>query len=82
MIITRDGSVGVYPLWRYFWRLEAVSFYRCLCFYTLGLFSVMNHAITLHTSQPYGNLNIAYSSGSRAFTRMPAAVVSALVKLE
>lgn len=55
----RDGFVGVCSLAFYFWRLEAVSFYRCWCFYTLGLFSVISHTIIVHTFQPYGCLNIA-----------------------
>lgn len=45
-----------------FWRLEAVSFYCCWCFYTLGLFSVISHTILIHTFQPYGCLDIAYFS--------------------
>lgn len=79
--MTRDGFVDVCSLAFYFWRLEAVSFYRCWCFYTLGLFSLMSHTTLLHTFQLYGCLDIACFSGSRVFTRISAAVVAALVKL-
>lgn len=67
-----DGGrfCGCLTLAFYFWRPEAVSFYRCWCFYTLGLFSVIRHTIIVHTFQPYGCLDIACFSGSRAFTRL------------
>lgn len=81
--MTRDDFVGVCSLAFYFWMLEVVSFYSCWCFYTLGLFSVISHTIILHTFQPYDCLDIAFFfSGYRAFTRLSAAVVAALVKLE